>query len=119
VSRPVRYGLVVLAGVVGGVVGGWLASEGVPLDWLLVLVGLPLISLSCFRQLARRDPVACASILVPAWVAGLLAIPLAPPAEWVLELASAGWLLLFILGGRRIWPTWSRLVLGRRPSGSA
>lgn len=111
-SRRVQYGVAAVAGVVGFLVGAFAASQGLP-DWLIALIGLMIISVICFRQLARRDPAACASILAPAYIAALLAIPSEDPASSVLELASVGWLLIFILFGRRIWPTWSRVVLRR------
>jgi len=114
-SRRVQYGVVALAGVIGFLVGAFAAGQGVP-NWLIALIGLVLISVICFRQLARRDPVACASILAPAYVLALLAIPTEDPASTVLEFASVGWLLIFILFGRRIWPTWSRVVLRRAPA---
>jgi hypothetical protein len=114
-SRRVQYGVVALAGVIGFIVGIFAASRGVP-NWLLAVIGLTLIGVICFRQLARRDPVACASILAPAWIAALLAIPVADPVQSVLEFVSVGWLLVFILFGGRIWPTWSRVVLRRARS---
>jgi hypothetical protein len=77
----------------------------------------PLVFLPGF---ASRDLVGFASLAWPSAVLGLLGIGIlamgGDPSP--LLLAGAAWIVLWTIGGRRIWPWWSRTVLRRHRPGS-
>jgi hypothetical protein len=106
------------------VLAAWVASAlilggyGTGVMTIVALVVWPFVCLSGF---AGRDPLGFASLALPSAGIGLiglfaLAIDLDPSP---LLLGGAAWVLLWTLGGRGIWPWWSRSILRRDPRGSA
>jgi hypothetical protein len=105
------------------VLAAWVGSAlAVGQTGLLVTTGGALIlwPFVCLPGFAARDLIGFASLALPSAGIGLLGIVIlaahGDPSR--LLLAGCAWIVMWTVGGRRIWPWWSRTVLRRQRKGS-
>ena len=76
-------------------------------------VGIVVLGLICFGDLARRDRPAFISVVGPAFVLALVSIVSAGPLRYS-ALVAVGFLAVFVFAPLRVWPWWLHHVLRRR-----
>jgi hypothetical protein len=87
---------------------------GPPLSRLAHFIPIAIVVLVSFSRIARRDPVAFASLALPPALLGALIVPFGYQVRSVAALLVVGWALVFAAGSNRLWAWWSRHVLRRR-----
>jgi hypothetical protein len=104
--------LVVLAAVFAIGIAMWELAP--PLSRFAHLIPIVIVVVAWFSYIARRDPVAFASLALPPVLLGALVIPLGYEVRSVVAILVVGWALAFAAGSNRLWAWWSRHVLRRR-----
>ena len=85
-----------------------------PLSRFAHLIPIAIVVVVWFSHIARRDPVAFASLALPPVLLGALVVPLGYQARSVVAILVVGWALVFAAGSNRLWAWWSCHVLRRR-----